>query len=179
MAATLLYIKSRMLLPVQAELEDGFEDPRQELVEQLIEYQKLRRLSELMEERQAVLGEVLERPRGQRSLPLPDDTDQWEELSVWALFQAFSDLISGISSERILNLRDASTVEEKLSLLRELLSLQQRVDFRDLLSAEPSPLELVCAFLAVLEAVRADRLAIMQNRLFGDIRLERRNLTAA
>lgn len=179
MAATLLYIKSRMLLPVQAELEDGFEDPRQELVEQLIEYQKLRRLSELMEQRQAVLGEVLERPRAQRSLPLPDEADQWEELSVWSLFQAFSDLISGISDDRILNLRDSSTVEQKLSLLRELLALRQRIDFRDLLSAEPGPLELVCAFLAVLEAVRADGLAIMQNRLFGDIRLERRNSTAA
>jgi segregation and condensation protein A len=51
MAAMLLYIKSRMLLPVEVEFDDDIEDPRQDLVEKLIEYQKLRKLSELMEEK--------------------------------------------------------------------------------------------------------------------------------
>ncbi|MEE8440080.1 MAG: segregation/condensation protein A, partial [Spirochaetia bacterium] len=52
MATTLLLLKSRMLLPVELGDDDEFEDPRQELVEKLIEYQKFKRLSELMTERE-------------------------------------------------------------------------------------------------------------------------------
>ena len=52
MAANLLYIKSRMLLPVEIEADDDIEDPRQELVDKLIEYQKFKKLSELMEEKE-------------------------------------------------------------------------------------------------------------------------------
>jgi segregation and condensation protein A len=53
MASTLLYIKSRMLLPVEIDLEDELEDPRQELVDRLIEYQKYKKLSELMMEKES------------------------------------------------------------------------------------------------------------------------------
>jgi segregation and condensation protein A len=76
MAATLLYIKSRMLLPVEMDLDGEAEDPRSELVERLIEYQKYKKLSELMEDRERDNEWILERRRLQHNLPFADD-DMW------------------------------------------------------------------------------------------------------
>ncbi|MCL2411096.1 MAG: segregation/condensation protein A, partial [Treponema sp.] len=75
MAATLLYIKSRTLLPVEME-DDYREDPRAELVEKLIEYQKYKKLSELMEEKEKENEWIVERKRLQHNLPFTDD-DMW------------------------------------------------------------------------------------------------------
>ena len=69
MAATLLYIKSRMLLPVEFEDDGGIEDPRVELVDKLIEYQRFKKLAELMEEKEKEAEWVIERKKMQRPLP--------------------------------------------------------------------------------------------------------------
>ena len=69
LAATLLYIKSRMLLPVEINLEDEIDDPRQDLVERLIEYQKYKKLSELMERKELEVEWTIERTKMQRALP--------------------------------------------------------------------------------------------------------------
>src|SRR6056297_2741197 len=66
LAATLLYIKSRMLLPVEVEFDDDFEDPRRELVDRLIEYQKYKLLSEKMAEQERKAEWVIERKQKQR-----------------------------------------------------------------------------------------------------------------
>ena len=73
-AADLLYIKSRMLLPVQTDFSDeDIEDPRKELVEKLIEYQKFKKLSALMEEKEQESEWTLERKKIQRVLPFEED----------------------------------------------------------------------------------------------------------
>ncbi|MDR0389177.1 MAG: segregation/condensation protein A, partial [Spirochaetaceae bacterium] len=84
MAATLLYIKSRMLLPVEAGPDDDLEDPRQELVSRLIEYQRFKKLSELMEEREKEAEWVIERKKLQRALPFAEE-GLWEKLDIWDL----------------------------------------------------------------------------------------------
>ncbi len=89
MAATLLYIKSRMLLPVELDLDDELEDPRKELVEKLIEYQKFRKLSDLMTDREGEVEWIIERTQSQRILPFSDE-GIWEQVSVWDLLQTFS-----------------------------------------------------------------------------------------
>ncbi len=71
MAATLLYIKSRMLLPVELDLDDEIEDPRRELVEKLIEYQKFRRLSDLMSAKEGEVEWIIERSRASGSSRSP------------------------------------------------------------------------------------------------------------
>ncbi len=60
MASTLLYIKSKMLLPIELDMEDEIDDPRRELVEKLIEYQKFKKLSELMAEKEGEVRAVLQ-----------------------------------------------------------------------------------------------------------------------
>jgi len=166
MAATLLYIKSRTLLPV--ELEDDFaEDPRAELVDRLIEYQKYKKLSELMEEKEKENEWVVERRRLQHNLPFTDD-DIWEKVDVWDLVKTFSSLTVNLSAERIIDLFEEITVNEKTTLLAEFLENRGECRFTELITRSGA-LDVVCAFLAVLEAAKLRMIILFQNRLFGDI----------
>jgi segregation and condensation protein A len=173
MAATLLLIKSRMLLPQDATMDEDYEDPRRELVERLLEYQKFRRYSELMSDREKENEWVLERKRSQHLLPFGEET-MWHEVSVWDLLSTFSTIIGSISSERIIDLYEEVSVNEKVTLIHEILDSRDSFLFTDLLVRHRSMLEAICAFLAILELVRQGRIRVFQNVLFGDIRIGRR-----
>ena len=168
MAATLLLIKSRMLLPIELKGVDDEEDPRQELVERLIEYQKFKILSDLMEEREKDAEWVIERKRLQLSLPFNDE-DLWEEVDVWDLLKIFSGLSPSLSNERIIDLYEEVTVNEKIALLYEFLEERGECHFTDLIIRTDSVLDIVCAFLALLEVTKQHVVMILQNRMFGDI----------
>ncbi len=171
MAATLLYIKSRMLLPVELELDDDIEDPRQELVDKLIEYQKFKKLSELMEEKERESEWVIERKKIQRALPFADE-GLWERVDVWDLLKTFSSLMTSLTSERIIDLYEEVSINEKISLMTELLESKGECSFTDLVVRSGSVMDIVCAFLAILEAVKFRMIAIYQNRMFGDIMIK-------
>jgi segregation and condensation protein A len=171
LASTLLYIKSRMLLPIETDLDDEIDDPRTELVEMLIEYQKYKKLSELMEEKEKEAEWVIERKQAQSILPFPE-SDFWEEAQVWDLFKIFSSMISSLSSERIIDLYEEVTINEKITLIRELLESQGEFVFTDLIKRGGSILEIVCSFLAILEMAKSRQILVYQNKLFGDIRIK-------
>lgn len=172
MAATLLHIKSRLLLPVSSDGDDeDYEDPRKELVDKLIEYQKYRKLSDLMAEREDELEYELERRSSQPVLPFDDAEDLWETLDVWDLLKTFSQLVSNISSDRLVTLYEEVTVNEKITLIEELIEDRGEFLFTDLIRHPDSVMEFVCAFIAILESARQRSIRIMQNRLFGDIRI--------
>jgi segregation and condensation protein A len=173
MAAKLLYIKSRMLLPVEME-DSGAEDPRADLVERLIQYQKYKKLSELMEEKEKGNEWVLERRRLQHNLPFTDD-DIWEQVDIWDLLKTFSSLTINVNAERIIDLYEEVTVNEKTSLLMEFLENKGECRFTELI-VRAGALDVVCAFLAVLDAAKMRMIILFQNRLSADI-LIRPNLT--
>jgi len=167
MAAMLLYIKSRTLLPVEMDADADGEDPRAELVERLIEYQKYKKFSELLEEKESENEWFLERRRLQHNLPFTDD-DMWEKVDIWDLLKTFSALTENIDSERILDLYEEITVNEKTALLMEHLENKGECRFTELV-LRSGALDIVCSFLAVLEAAKLRMIIIFQNRLFGDI----------
>jgi len=167
MAAMLLYIKSRTLLPVEMDADEDAEDPRAELVERLIEYQKYKKLSELMEEKEKENEWVVERRRLQHNLPFADD-DMWEKVDIWDLVKTFSSLTVNMPAERILDLFEEVTVNEKTTLLAEFLENRGECRFTDLI-VHSGALDVVCAFLAVLEMAKMRMIVLFQNRLFGDI----------
>ena len=172
LAAALLYIKSRMLLPVEIDL-DEIEDPRQELVETLIEYQKFKKFTELMEERSREAEWVIERKKLQHPLPFGED-ELWEELDVWELVKTFSALMSGIQGDQnIIDLYEEVTINEKITLLSELMETKGECSFSDLISRRGSLMDKICAFLALLEAVKSRMVLVYQNRMFGDILIRR------
>ncbi len=173
LAATLLLIKSRMLLPSQYD-DDDLEDPRQELVERLIDYQKFRRLTALMSEQERSAEWVIEPRRKQRSFEFFNDEELWQQLDIWDLLQTFSGVMSRLSPERIIDLYEEVSINEKLSLIHELLEDRGEFLFEDIVVRPDSVMDVVCAFLALLEAAKSLRIGIYQNRLFGDIRIRRR-----
>lgn len=175
LAATLLLIKSRMLLPSRYDDDDEFDDPRQELVERLIEYQKFKRLTLLMSEQEKSAEWVIEPRRKQRSFDFVEDDELWQQLDVWDLLQTFSGVMTRLSPERIIDLYEEVSINEKLSLIHELLDDRGEFLFEDIVVRPDSVMDVVCAFLALLEAVKSLRIGIFQNRLFGDIRIRRRS----
>jgi len=168
MAAYLLLIKSKTLLPIEID-EDGEPiDPRQELVERLVEYQKFKKLSDLMEEKEKDAEWVIERQKLQHSLPFTD-TELWEKVDIWTLVKTFANIMKKIPGERILDMYEEVSVNEKVALISELLESKGECTFMDLIVRSHSVMDIVCAFLAILEAVKVRMIVVFQNRMFGDI----------
>jgi len=171
MAATLLYIKSRMLLPVEIDLEDELEDPRQELVQRLIEYEKYRKLTDLMSEREERAEWIVERKQTQAILPFPDEGELWDKVDTWDLLKSFSKVMKGLGGERVISLWEEVSINEKITLINEYLEDRSEFSFDDVIVNPGSLMEVVSAFLAVLEMVKMGVIDVFQNRLFGDIKI--------
>lgn len=172
MAADLLYIKSRLLLPVEIDFDgDDLEDPRKNLVDRLIEYQKFKKLTSLMEEKEAESEWTFERKRIQTILPFEEE-ELWEKIDTWDLLKTFSTLVSAYNTEKILNLYEEISVSEKITLMNELLEKHGECFFTDLIVRKENLLDIVCAFMAILEAVKFKMASIFQNRMFGDIKIK-------
>ena len=175
MAATLLHIKSRMLLPVGSAAggSDDEDDPRAELVEQLIEYRRLRLLGDALSERFEPREWRIEPERrvhaAQDALEDEDDGTEMDG-SIAELADVYRELRSGIDDAVPFDLDDGVTVAEKVTLLRERLDRQERVRFAVLIRMG-SVVELICALLAILEVVKAGRARVVQHTPFAEISL--------
>ena len=154
MASTLLYIKSKMLLPVEVNVEDEFDDPRTELVERLIEYQKFKKISDIMTIKEKESEWIIERNKKQRNFSFVDDKELWEEVDVWDLLQTFSSIVGNLSNEQIIDFYEEVSINEKFTLMSELLDKNEEILFNELIVNNSSILEFVCSFLAVLDAVK-------------------------
>src|SRR5574344_3139216 len=178
-AAKLVYIKSRMLLPVEIDYDDDeIEDPRQELVDRLIEYQKFKKISAIMEEQEDTSEWSFERKKIQRVLPFENEEALWERVDTWDLLQQmqkiFKNMASQYSNEKILNMYEEISVNEKIALMNELIEDKKECLFTDLLTRHGNEMDIICAFMAILEAVKFKMITIFQNKLFGDIKLCKR-----
>lgn len=173
LAADLIFIKSKMLLPAGvADDDDGdIDDPRQDLVDKLIEYQKYKKLSELMEQKESETEWFFERKKIQHALPFGDE-ELWERVDTWDLLKTFSKLMSNYKTEHILDLYEEVSVNEKITLMSELLEKHGECMFTDLIIRQGNLLDVVCAFMALLEAVKFKIASIWQNRMFGDIKIK-------
>jgi segregation and condensation protein A len=174
-AVDLIYIKSRMLLPHNNLLDgDDMEDPREELIDRLIEYQKFKKCSNLLEEKLDLEEWSFERKKIQRQLPFEDD-DLWERVDTWDLLQdmhkIFTRLVSSYSSEAILDFYEEVSMNEKYTLLNEFLENRGECLFTDLITRKGNMMDVVCSFMALLEAVKSKIASVYQNRMFGDIKI--------
>ena len=174
MAATLMHIKSRMLLPPDPEAaEEGAEnDPRAELVEQLLEYQRYKQAAEnlsAIDSRRTLIwtreGEVPEEFRGEELLAV-DLTD---------LIVSFKRLLHRLDDEARLRFkRDNVSVGEKIQWLTDLLEEHHSVALLPLLEGLPTRLDRIATFLAMLEMMRLRLILAFQRKSMGEIRLVRR-----
>ena len=159
MAATLLAIKAKMLLPRQKAAEEEEVDPRQELMEQLLEYKKYKAISErLREYSQNAAKNVFKAPTIPEEIlnyvPPVDPEAILASLDFERLYQAF---------QMVMKRR-----EDKMRAIRGLRK-QGKVSFFELLAEEPNRPAMIVAFLAILELMKAGEIRVEQGRLFDDI----------
>ncbi|OEU74399.1 MAG: hypothetical protein BA864_03435 [Desulfuromonadales bacterium C00003093] len=173
MAATLIHIKSRMLLPASEEMADEEEvDPRAELVRRLLEYQRYKGAAETLEklpqlDRDVFVGQFFPADI------LEAETDDEVAVGIYQLADAFHRLLKEIPAEVFHEIvREQYSVAEHMSLLLDRLSAAERLAFRDIFatrSIRPTRQELVVTFLAVLELVKIRVVKIEQVAAFGEI----------
>jgi segregation and condensation protein A len=101
-----------------------------------------------------------------------EEEELWEKIDTWDLLKTFSTLVSSYNSERILDLYEEISVSEKITLMNELLEERGECFFTDLIVRKENLLDIVCAFMAILEAVKFKMASIYQNRMFGDIKIK-------
>jgi len=171
MAATLIHIKSRMLLPrPEAMSAEETEDPRAELVRQLIEYQRFKAVGQYLAER-AQLRQA-SWPRGQIGWDFLEEFSTGPlELNVYQLATAFFEILQGEREPAVEMTPIQYTVEEKLAEMRALLDEHGSLDFTEYFSELNHRQEQIVAFLALLELVRQAFLKVYQSKLFGKIRI--------
>ncbi|MDT7806623.1 MAG: segregation and condensation protein [Acidobacteriota bacterium] len=168
MAATLIEIKSRMLLPRDPLLgteEQEDDDPRRELVERLLEHQKYKAAAEMLWSRATVEHAVYTRA------PLETDKDNPEVAAgAFDLLRVFQQMLSRRKEEVLMEIeREEVSMSEMLERLRNMIFSTGELNLRDFFEKAGSRRELVLAFLSVLELVRTTEIKLFQRQTFGDI----------
>lgn len=168
MAATLIEIKSRMLLPrdpTLADEEQADDDPRRELVERLLEHQKYKAAAQMLWSRATVERAVYTRA------PMETDKNNPEVAAgAFDLLRVFQEILARRKEEVLLEIeRDEVTMAEMLERLRNAVFSAGELNLRDFFERAGTRRELVLAFLSVLELVRTTEIRLFQTQTFGDI----------
>ena len=178
MASTLMYIKSRELLPkdqqVQTEEEEDGEDPRWELIRQLVEYKKFKDAAAQLHVRELEQEQIFPR------LPVRDEiapasAAPRQEASIFDLINAVNEVLKRVSKRDDLReiFEDKWTVSEKIEHLLKLTAERAALKFSELFAGASSRMEVVCTFLALLELIRLKQILCVQSEDFADIEITR------
>ncbi len=183
MAATLMQIKSKMLLPAEetAVLEEE-QDPRAELVKRLLEYEKFKQVAENLRQREVSQQEVFKRPK----IEMPEDAktqskeEVYFEASIFDLISAFSRALKDIPREVFYEVvKDQYTVEQKVHDILHMLLLQPEIKLSELFAKAKAKMEIIVVFLAILELAKMKEIVARQDTQFEDIIIirNRENIT--
>jgi len=171
MAATLIEIKSKMLLPRDPTVaaDEEIEDPRQELIDRLMEYEKFKTAAGMLYERSTIEQAVFRRG------PIESDDNNAEiDASVFDLLTVFQKIIARHTDEVKMEIqREEISLADMIRDLKRRLMDTKELNLRVFFEEMHSKRELVTAFIAVLEVVRTESVKLLQKAVFGDIVLRR------
>jgi segregation and condensation protein A len=178
MAATLIHIKSRMLLPRDPALEkegtDG-EDPRQELVNRLLEHERFKNAAEMLQQKRMIEENVWSNP--QIKAFVSEDEDPGLAITLFDLVKSFGEVLERVKNRPIYEIESADvTVADMIRYLKERfleVGAEQPVFILRILEQQRSRRAMIALFLAVLELVRMQAVVVTQKELFGEIALKR------
>lgn len=169
-----MYIKSRMLLPVDqqvtdSEAEDG-EDPRWELIRQLVEYKKFKDAALQLAQREEEQANIFPRHAGDIGIEA-DKEVPLAEVSIFDLINAFNDVLKKASARDDFReiMEERFTVSDKIEEILYTLRDRTHMIFGELFEKVVSRTEIVVTFLALLELIRLKRLKVRQDSAFGEI----------
>jgi segregation and condensation protein A len=176
MAATLIYIKSKMLLPPDplAGPEDSNGDPRAELVQRLVEHEKFKNAAQLLYQKQQIEENVWSKP--DKSLYHDEGTEGELVVSLVDLVKVFQQVLERRKEVSRIELQhEEFTVAQMIAQLRAqiLASADNTVNLIAFFEACPSRHAMIVAFLAVLEMVKLQAIAMVQEKMFGEIFLRK------
>jgi segregation and condensation protein A len=178
MAATLIYIKARMLVPQHPGDEaqpEGEEDPRNELVYQLLEHQKFKNAAEMLYTREEVENAVWNKPPAE----VLEDAGDVVAVTIFDLLRAFHEVVRRFEAQRMLEVeQEEITVEEKIEDIRRLFLVHDKLLFSAFFREARSKRHLIVLFLALLELVRLREVWLYQRRPFDDIQITKMRETA-
>jgi segregation and condensation protein A len=173
MAATLIHIKSRMLLPAtdgEEDEEEGGTDPREELVRRLLEYQRFKDAADELERREVLTRDVFVRSVAPaEAIPAAG----FRDVSVFELLAALKRVLDRLPKDVVHEvLLEKITVREKMTLLLDHLRTQRSILFESLFDGVTTRMEVVVTFLAMLELVKVRAIRIFQEEATGSIQIE-------
>jgi len=178
MAATLIHIKSRMLLPRPGpdQLEEGEEeDPREALVRRLLEHQKFKAAAELLHDRETLRSAQFIRPESAVADVAGSDLEPELEVDLFSLLAAFRGVLERATTRpKMLLPPEQISVEQRIEQLLERLSETEAAGFEDLFADAGSRQDLIVTFLSLLEMIRLKLIRVFQSGSFGPIRVYKR-----
>lgn len=177
MAATLIHIKSRMLLPKDPELEaiEAEGDPRQELVQRLIEHEKFKAAAEMLAQKRLLEEAVWSNPQIQ--MFIDEDDTPGLAVTLFDLVKTLQTVVERVKSRPVYEVdKEDVSVPDMILFLRDQLETRvgEAISVLGLFEKQRSQRARICLFLAMLELVKRQAIALAQTDLFGDIVVERR-----
>ena len=168
MAATLIHIKSRMLLPPDEETAEEQEDPRQELIQRLLEYQKFKEAAQDFRTREEDWMKIFRREAVSLSEEEEGELSLFD-LSLFDLLDAFKKILDKSPPEVVSITKETLTVKDKMFVIMEILEGQETVRFEELFKDGITRVQLIVTFVALLELIRLGLARVYQEREFGNI----------
>lgn len=184
MAATLIDIKSKMLLPQEATGEEEEEDPRAELVQQLLEYKMYKCMAYELKDRQMDADRIMYKqptiPKEILAYEEPVDLDELvADVTLSRLNEIFqsimkkqADKIDPVRSKFGKIEKEEVSLEDKMAYLENFAMKNRHFSFRSLLESQASKTEIVVTFLAILELMKTGKIFISQEHIFDDIKID-------
>ena len=175
MAAVLIHIKSKMLLPRDpAAASDAQDDPRAELVNRLIEHEKFKAAAQMLMQKQQIEDAILSNP-ALKEFRDAEGTEPELAADVIDLVKTFQQILDRARNRPMIQVDEETvTVGQMIEYLRRRLTLEDRpIRLKQMLRNVESRQALVCMFLALLEMVRLQAIQLRQDRLFGEILLRK------
>lgn len=177
MAATLIQIKSKMILPIdladeedEEEIEE--EDPRLELVEKLLEYRKYRDLAQLLGRQGDRAQDFFPRSAKPKIEEDPDEEAELLDITLYDLMKAIRSILRYVTGNRFHEVElEGASVDEKIAQIQEMLLEKNTLTWEDLRRDNPARVHLICCLLAILELCRMRRIRFHQHATYGDIRI--------
>ncbi|MEK6683197.1 MAG: segregation/condensation protein A [Nitrospirota bacterium] len=171
MAATLIHIKSKTLLPPSETDEEEEEDPRADLVMRLLEYQRFKDAAHGFESREQEWREVFYRPAS-HGTDGPTGEINLVDMSLFDLLEALRGVMDRTPTIQGLEIVvDELSVQDRMSLILDRLESEESITFTSLFDDDTTRLAMIVTFLALLELIRLKRVRIIQAELFGTIRV--------
>ncbi|MCL0038446.1 segregation/condensation protein A [Thermodesulfovibrionales bacterium] len=170
MAATLIYIKSRMLLPPDETIEtEEQEDPRTGLVQRLLEYQAYKEVSAVLKEKEDVRMNTFSRLPSEKGGSAIEPELYLFDVNLSYLMGSLKNILGKAPPDTVRITRETLTVKERIAVISRKIKNERTIRFEDIFGEDRTRIQIIVTFLALLEILRLGLAKAYQDREFGTI----------